>query len=375
MLETKQRKYRSSPNLRACFASLLLAVTAAACSEPAGQVAKSDASDVSDTTGDVQVDVAGPDLGGQLDAQQESDTLDFDLWFGPEKACDSPGSWGCSCTSDANCNSNFCIDSDMGKICTKTCMTNCPENWYCVAHPTATTLYVCVPQPASLCKPCEYHADCETPESPGLQLCVPFSTESNGVKRIHGSFCGSSCDTDNDCKADYKCETVTVLAVDGVTPITAKQCLPVPGPGGERTCPCNDAWASTGAATSCSIANQHGTCKAKRVCAQSSPAHYQLTLCAASPPTPESCDGQDNNCDGQTDEANATGCTVFYDDSDGDFYGAGVGECLCADPGIGFTSNPGDCNDWDHTISPSAKESCDQIDNDCNGKTDDNAGC
>jgi len=39
----------------------------------------------------------------------------------------------------------------------------------------------------------------------------------------------------------------------------------------------------------------------------------------------------------------------------------------------GYTSNKADCNDKDATINPNAKEICDGIDNNCNGKIDDGA--
>ena len=69
----------------------------------------------------------------------------------------------------------------------------------------------------------------------------------------------------------------------------------------------------------------------------------------------EAADGQDNNCDGLVDEGLA--CT----DDDGDGYVDGDD---CAN-GIG-----GDCNDLDATISPGALETCNDVDDNCDGEID-----
>ena len=81
----------------------------------------------------------------------------------------------------------------------------------------------------------------------------------------------------------------------------------------------------------------------------------------------EACDGVDNNCDGVTDEAGATGCVTYFKDGDGDGFGGGFGLCLCqANATYAFTDNS-DCNDANAGIHPGAAESCGVIDHDCNG--------
>ncbi|MCB9762336.1 MAG: putative metal-binding motif-containing protein [Alphaproteobacteria bacterium] len=80
----------------------------------------------------------------------------------------------------------------------------------------------------------------------------------------------------------------------------------------------------------------------------------------------EVCDGVDNNCDGAADE----GVTAtFYGDSDGDGYGADdVTAEGCAAP-TGYVDRGGDCDDSDAAYNPGASESdCDDpADYNCDG--------
>jgi hypothetical protein len=86
------------------------------------------------------------------------------------------------------------------------------------------------------------------------------------------------------------------------------------------------------------------------------------------PDATEICDDIDNDCDTQTDEGLTF--TTYYTDADGDGYGMGVGQSLCADPGPGFATQAGDCDDNNDDINPGEIEVCDGIDNDCDGQAD-----
>jgi hypothetical protein len=87
----------------------------------------------------------------------------------------------------------------------------------------------------------------------------------------------------------------------------------------------------------------------------------------------EVCDGADNNCDSNTDEASALDASVWYADSDSDSYGdSAVTVNACAMP-AGFVADDTDCDDARSGDYPGADESCDSHDNDCDGTVDEDA--
>ena len=88
------------------------------------------------------------------------------------------------------------------------------------------------------------------------------------------------------------------------------------------------------------------------------------------PNATESCNQQDDNCDGQIDEGVLLD---FYIDADGDGYGD-VNQIIqaCSVP-VGASDNGDDCNDGSALVRPGATEICNNIDDDCNGDIDDNA--
>jgi hypothetical protein len=93
-------------------------------------------------------------------------------------------------------------------------------------------------------------------------------------------------------------------------------------------------------------------------------------LVAVNPDADELCNGMDDNCDGQTDDASATDAGTYWVDADGDGYGVSDTEERYCEAPQGTSTRDGDCNDDDSAINPGAAELCNGIDDDCSGAPD-----
>jgi hypothetical protein len=80
----------------------------------------------------------------------------------------------------------------------------------------------------------------------------------------------------------------------------------------------------------------------------------------------EYCDGDDNDCDGTADEAEAVDATTWYADSDGDGFGDAETSAVACEAPEGYTADDTDCDDSDPNIRPGADEHCDG-DYNCDG--------
>ncbi|MCB9746047.1 MAG: hypothetical protein H6740_25960 [Alphaproteobacteria bacterium] len=91
---------------------------------------------------------------------------------------------------------------------------------------------------------------------------------------------------------------------------------------------------------------------------------------SVSPSATELCNGQDDDCDGQSDEADAADAATWYRDADADGYGSPDHAQTACEAPVGYVSDDGDCDDLEPLAWTGATESCDEVDNDCDGDTD-----
>jgi hypothetical protein len=85
------------------------------------------------------------------------------------------------------------------------------------------------------------------------------------------------------------------------------------------------------------------------------------------PGATEVCNGIDDNCAGGIDEGVQT---TFYADADNDGFGNPSSTTLACTQPSGYVSNDDDCNDANMNVNPNATETCNSIDDDCDGLID-----
>jgi hypothetical protein len=282
-----------------------------------------------------------------------SDAIDGGSDTGISSGCEFPanpsvGESGHACTSNGECDSGYCVDSPDGKICTQTCLNCCPSGLQCGQIPgSSDTAFICLAQFIALCRPCNTDAECSAVNAGAL--CV---SSGDG-----GSFCGGACNKDNDCSSGYGCKASQGEKGAGL------QCILLSG-----ECSCSKKSTFDGASTQCAQSNAYGSCGGTRKCGLSG-----LTACTAAIPGQELCNGKDDNCDGKTDGGDSADCLTYWLDADGDGAGVGASTCTCAPVGLATATTNGDCDDDSKAVHPGAKEVCNDVDDNCDGVTDE--GC
>ena len=301
---------RRAPGVKPATASAVVALVCAlafwACQEaapaspdPAGADAAADA-----PTSGGDLNFGSSDLGGAptsdgvapLDTGHDSSSADSAAdTSGPADSGACPGSPGCACVDNSNCANALCIDdtgSATGKVCAQVCISACPDGYKCtpISSGAGDIVSVCVPKFVHLCAPCASAQDCQSLGGTGA-ACV-----SHGPA---GNFCGTPCLGDADCPGGYACKAMTTL--EGAT---VQQCTPLPEGGGTAlgACKCSALAIAKKATTACFAPPKDGSGVSGKCTGTRSCSAVGLTPCSASAAAPESCNGKDDDCDGQTDE-------------------------------------------------------------------------
>ncbi|MBM4366207.1 MAG: putative metal-binding motif-containing protein [Deltaproteobacteria bacterium] len=91
---------------------------------------------------------------------------------------------------------------------------------------------------------------------------------------------------------------------------------------------------------------------------------------ASYPGATEYCNSYDDDCDGTTDEDDAADAATWYLDADADGYGLASSTTTACDAPAGYAELTEDCDDGSSSVNPGATETCDGVDNDCDGAVD-----
>ncbi len=268
---------------------------------------------------------------------------------GQMSACQLPATTEVCDTQDNNCNGE--VDENWktgpGPHLGDTCFVG-------LGACTREGTYVCNPdgQSAPVCS--------ASPGQPSTEVCDTVDNDCDGLtdeglNRQCNSECGVGiescvngqyvgCTAPTDCPKDVECNNIDEDG-DGITdnnfPLRGTAC-----DGADSDLCLNGTW----------------TCTADTMgleCVNEAPAGIV-----------EVCNGVDDDCDSLIDETGAQGCTDYYLDQDGDGFGVGAPQCLCAPTAQYQAVKPGDCDDLNPLVHPGAAEVCDGLDNDCDVAVD-----
>ena len=278
---------------------VVVSIFLVACSTGTGLV-ETDGPKPADTSGVADLvipDITGTDHFVAPDNRWSPDEFDFffaDASDTLQSGC-LPGE-GCfldKCDSNEECLSGWCVEHLGEGVCSQACQDECLPGWECqqVAGTVPDVVYICVSTHANLCRPCASGSDCKSVGGAD-DVCVDYEAA--------GSFCGGVCTADDDCPWGFSCLATTT--VDG---IATQQCVADAG-----ECPCTEKSVVLSLWTPCAVANEHGLCSGKRVCQETG-----LTGCDAAMPAPETCNGVDDDCDGDIDEESCNDDNECTDDS------------------------------------------------------------
>ena len=319
-------------------------------------------------------DSKGGTIADAADGKAGADVIAGDRGSGKNPGADleagdiESGPMGTPCNDNDDCGFGYCIEGPDGKICTHTCIPDCPSGWTCQGTDLGgpDLEFICIPDYFDLCEPCKSHDECG-----GLEdLCIQAG--------IEGTFCGTYCAVESDCPASFSCNSSLTIEGD-----TVLQCVPL-----SSSCSCR--MSNQGEHEKCEMANEFGACDGEKVCLGAG----GWSACDAPLPAQEDCDGKDNDCDGlvdngfvDTDEDGTADCIDKDDDGDevpdeedncpllgnsGQYDLDEDGEGNACDDDDDGDGDPDvlDCAPLEPLAHHGAVEVCDGLDNNCNTQVD-----
>ncbi len=236
--------------------------------------------------------------------------------------------FGEPCEDGGECLSGHCLGGPRGAFCSNECGGNeeadagtaeaCPSGFVCKL--IRADLALCaLPQPL-VCQPCTEDLECG---ASGADLCIPDG--------LHG-FCGQDC-TFTACPDGYTCADTE----------RGRQCQPL-----GQSCDCGPD--SIGRLRGCANENAIGACYGNQVCTPTG-----WSVCTALEAAAETCNGFDDDCNGLVDDGPSAPTCVRQNG-----FGTCTGPQTCLGAG-GFRCD---------APTPAA-ETCNYVDDDCNGTVDD----
>ena len=340
-----------------------------------------------------------------------------------------PGGANCPCGKDSECDTGVCLETSAGKQCAKGCSDgNCPSGSACKLFGTTDQIAVCVPLHLTICAPCAKNADCQVQGANDAWcldrgadgaycggICTKDGDCPDGFQCAEGkpiaggaavkacqpkgaAACSCSawaikagvatnCQTSNNfgtCGGKRSCSQDGMTACDApaakpetcnnlddncngkvddlnVGAACLKKAFDSKGSGqacvADGDCPQGEACN----AGKCKVLI--GACPGKATCSTSG---EEICLDAKTP-LPETCNGQDDDCDSLTDETFgwvdlAGGASIAI--------GQPCGAGLCAGGVVQCqTLSQATCS----TAGKAAKDGCNGQDDDCDGQTDESA--